>query len=164
MSLISQEQLAEYSIKLKEYNRQATEAFIKWDTESLTVILSDYISLKKSIRINDIDSHILNIQDSEVKDIYEQVFINRLHIDQIIESIDTEEPIDNLNDDEIENLSGLLYSKFSHYEYIKNLYEINSLILTRRVTRNIESYISEARYCYAFEQYNAVYSLCRTIL
>jgi len=30
--------------------------------------------------------------------------------------------------------------------------------------KNIESYISEARYCYAFERYNAVYSLCRTIL
>jgi hypothetical protein len=130
----------------------------------LTVILSDYISLKKSIRINDIDSNILNIHDNKVKDIYEQVFSKRLHIDQIIESIDTEEPIDNLNDDEIENLSDLLYYKFSHYEYIKNLYEINSLILNRRVPRNIESYISEARYCYAFEQYNAVYSLCRTIL
>lgn len=99
-----------------------------------------------------------------MKDIYEKVFSNKLEIDQFIKSIYTKEPIKDLNDDEIENLRDLLYAKFSHYEYVRNLYEINSLILTRRVPRNIVIYISEARYCFAFEQYNAVYSLSLTIL
>jgi len=159
MSSINQAQLAEYAKKLKEYNRQAIEAFLNWDTESLAVILSDYILLKTFIRINDIDSHIINLPD-----IYEKVFSKKLKIDQIIESMDTKEPIEHLNDDEVKNLRNLLYDKFSHYEYVRNLYEINSLILRIRFPRNLEIYVSEARYCFAYEQYNAVYSLCRTIL
>ena len=142
MSSINQEQLAEYAKKLKEYNRQAIEAFLKWDIEALAIIVSDYISLKKSIRISDIDSHIINIPDKEVKHIYERLYSGKLEIDQIIKSIDTEEPIEDLNDDEIENLSDLLYTKFSHYEYVRNLYEINFLILRTRVPRNLENYVS----------------------
>jgi hypothetical protein len=164
MSSIKQEQLAEYAKKIKEYNRQAIKAIVEWEPESLAGILSDYIHLKKSIRIKRIDSHILNIVDREVKDIYEKVFSDKLQIDQFIKYIDTEAAIEMLNDDEIESQRDLLYSKFSHYEYIKNLYEINALILTRMVPSNLEIYVSEARYCYAYEQYNAVYSLCRTIL
>jgi hypothetical protein len=164
MSSFNQEQLAEYAKKLKEYNRQAIEAFLKWDIEALAIIVSDYTSLKKSIRISDIDFHIINIADKEVKHIYERLYSGKLEIDQIIKPIDTEEPIEGLNDDEIENLSDLLYNKFSHYEYVRNLYEINFLILRTRVPRNLENYVAEARYCYAYEQYNAVYSLSRTIL
>jgi hypothetical protein len=67
-----------------------------------------------------------------------------------------------LNDDEIGKLSDLLYAKFSHYEYVGNLYEINFIILRIIVPKNLEKYIAEARYCYAYEQCNAVYSLCRT--
>jgi hypothetical protein len=164
MSSIDQEQLAEYAKKIKEYNRQAEEAFFEWDIEALAIIVSDYISLKKSIHISEIDCHVINIPDEEVKDIYKKVFSKKLKIDQIIQSIDTGEPIEDLNDDEIESLSDLLYAKFSHHEYVRNLFEINSLLLTRRVPRNMEIYISEARYCFAFEQYNAVYSLSRTIV
>ena len=164
MSSINQEQLAEYAKKLKEYNRQAIEAFLKWDIEALAIIVSDYISLKKSIRISDIDSHIINIADKEVRDIYERLYSEKLEIDQIIKSIDTAEPIEDLSDDEIEELSDLFYAKFSHYEYVKNLYEINSLVLTRIVPRNLKIFVSEARHCFAFERYNAVYSLRRTII
>ena len=69
MSSINPEQLSEYAKELKEYNRQAIKAIIEWDPEALAVILSDYILLKKSIRINCIDSHILNIVNRNVKDI-----------------------------------------------------------------------------------------------
>ena len=140
------------------------KAIIEWDPKSLANILSEYIAFKKSIHISNIDSHIIYVANREVKEIYEKFSSDKLEIDQFIKSIDTDESIGGLNDDEIENQRDLLYAKFSHYEYVRNLYEINSLILTRKVPRNLEIYISEARYCYAFGQYNAVYSLCRTIL
>lgn len=120
MSSINQEQLAEYAKKLKDYNSQAIKAIVEWDLKSLAIILENYISLKKSIRISRLDSHILNIADREVKDIYEKFFSDKLEIEQFIKSIDTEEPIEDLNDDEIENQRDLLYAKFSHYEYVKN--------------------------------------------
>jgi hypothetical protein len=164
MSSINQEQLAENAKKLKEYNRQAIKVFVEGNIQALAIIISEYNSLKKSIRISDIDLNTITIPDREVKDIYVKVFSDKLVIDKIIKAIDSEEPVDDLSDDEIDNLSDLLYAKFSHYEYVRNLYKINSLVLTRRVPRNMEIFVSEARYCFAYEQYNAVYSLCRTIL
>lgn len=73
------------------------------------------------------------------------------------DKLDFEEP----DDDELRDL---FYSWFSHYEYLQGLYEIGSLVVSYSVPHALESHISEARCCYAFQQYNAVYGLCRTIL
>lgn len=74
--------------------------------------------------------------------------------------------VDELHENEIEQLgSDLFYSWFSHYEYIEGLYNIGSLILSiGKIPENLVHFIHEARNCYAFQQYSAVYSLCRTIL
>jgi hypothetical protein len=78
----------------------------------------------------------------------------------------SEEPIkfEKLDDSEIEELQDLLYVWFSHYDYLEGLYEIGSLIMGYSIPQALMSYVSEARFCYAFQQYNAVYGLCRTIL
>ena len=70
-----------------------------------------------------------------------------------------------LDDSEIEQLgSDLFYSWYSHYEYIETLYDIGSLIVSITIPEALKTYVSEARSCFAFQQYNAVYGLCRTIL
>ena len=72
---------------------------------------------------------------------------------------------DELNEDEIDNLgSEYFYSWFSHYEYIKSLYEIEVLIVDIEIPDNLKRFVNEIRKCYAFQQYNAANSLCRTIL
>jgi ABC-type enterochelin transport system substrate-binding protein len=81
MSSINQEQLAEYAKKLKDYNRQAIEALFEPDIEALAIIISDYIALKKYIRISDINSHIITIPDKEVIDIYGKISSKNLTIE-----------------------------------------------------------------------------------
>ena len=86
-------------------------------------------------------------------------------IRRIEAKVGADESIDDLTDADIEELGDeLFYSWYSHYEYIKGLNEIGSLILGIAVPPSIERFVGEAKSCYAFQQYNAVYSLCRTII
>ncbi len=88
--------------------------------------------------------------------------------DNILKRIETQTgesfDYDKLEYDEIEELQDLFYSWFSHYEYLEGLYEIGSLVIGFSIPDVLKAYVSEARTCYAFQQYNAVYGLCRTIL
>ena len=57
------------------------------------------------------------------------------------------------------------YIWFGPYEYVEKLYNIGSLILAvGHLPKHLSSFVDEARQCYAFHQYAAVYSLCRTML
>lgn len=59
----------------------------------------------------------------------------------------------------------VFYSWFSHHEYVEGLYEIGSLILAAgALPANLSTFVQEARHCYAFQQYSAVFALSRTIL
>jgi hypothetical protein len=58
----------------------------------------------------------------------------------------------------------LLYSWFSPREYGLELSLVDALILPISVPAPMRVFVEEARQCYAFGQYNAVYSLSRTIL
>jgi len=61
--------------------------------------------------------------------------------------------------------SNELFSWFGPTEYIERLIEIGALVLGIATPKELESIVDEARRrCYAFQQYIAVYSLCRTIL
>jgi len=58
-----------------------------------------------------------------------------------------------------------LYSWFSHFEYAEGLLEAGSLIVSSGdLPQHLQSFVDEARQCFAFQQYNAVAALCRTIL
>jgi hypothetical protein len=70
-----------------------------------------------------------------------------------------------LTEEELEQFgSKLLYNWISHHDYVQDLFKINTLIIGAEVPTNLQVYINEAKKCYAFQQYNAVLSLCRTIL
>ena len=51
-----------------------------------------------------------------------------------------------------------------HLTFTREYINISSLILSIKVPDILKQFVQEAKYCYAFEQYLAVYSLCRTIL
>lgn len=70
------------------------------------------------------------------------------------------------DDEEIEAIGWDIFrSWFSYYEYVKGMLKISSLLLGTSIgSKELESYVNEARKCYSFQQYVSVYSLCRTIL
>jgi hypothetical protein len=60
--------------------------------------------------------------------------------------------------------SELLFSWISPAEYASALAQVRILVTPFRIPLNLQSFIDEARQCYALEQYAAVQSLSRTVL
>lgn len=73
---------------------------------------------------------------------------------------------DIIDKDRLEEIAwgDILFSWWSPYGYIEDLIQIGVLVIGIPVPKTLERFVSEARECYAFQQYNAVYSLCRTII
>jgi len=161
--------LRQDAIKLKKLNKLSVKLILEWDIEKLAEVLQNYIDLKKEIKKNLIDYPIANIHDIAAQEILRKIQQEEpFQADNILKTFEYQMgesfEYDKLDYEDIEELSDLFYSWFSHHEYLEGLYEIGSLIVGFSVPDTLETYISEARTCYAFQQYNAVYGLCRTIL
>lgn len=133
--------------------------------------LVEWVEVKKQIRLLTFDRSILSLPDSENKEIrtilqkinlgeklpFENIFSGTV-LEKIFET--------NLEDYEIEDLeSDLFYSWFSGYDYVKELYSVGSLIVSvGDFPSNLFKFIDELRSCYVFQEYLAVYSLCRAAL
>ncbi|RMF92975.1 MAG: hypothetical protein D6734_11055 [Candidatus Schekmanbacteria bacterium] len=70
-----------------------------------------------------------------------------------------------LHDQDIDDLAfSTLFSWFGPKEYIEGLIEIGVMVTEVTIPKILIQYLEEARKCYAFQQYNAVNALSRTIL
>jgi len=161
--------LRQDAIELKKLDKQAVKLVLEWNIEELFETLQKYMDLKKKIKKNLIDYPIANIHDNAAQEILRKIQQEEpFQADNILKGIETQTgksfDYDKLEYDEMEELQDLFYSWFSHYEYLEGLYEIGSLIVRFSIPDTLKAYVSEARTCYAFQQYNAVYGLCRTIL
>lgn len=162
--------LTQSAIELQKLNQLVVKAVMDRNLNKLGSLLDQYSALKKEIKTKLIGLHSLKVQDTKARKILQKISSQEpLSTDKIIEHLAKQSgetlELDELEEEEINSLgSDLLYSWFSHYEYIRNLYSISSLILGIPIPDRLKELIAEARLCYAFERYSAVYSLCRTIL
>ena len=158
------------ALRLQEVNRLAVKATIEGALVDLFTLLDEFKNLKKSIKIFLIDTAVPKVDNKKAQMIFKQIVSEHVfEADKMIVNIEnitgTDLNVDQLTPDETEQLeSDLFYSWFSGYEYVNALYEIGSLILTISVPKILEDFVREARSCFAFQQYNALYSLCRTII
>lgn len=162
--------LTKSALRLKEINRLAVKAAIEGSLDQLLNLLDEFRNLKKFIKIGLIDTSISKVDDKDAQNIINRIVSEYLfEADKMIAKIENvtgeEYNVSNLEPDETDQLeSDLFYSWFSGYEYINGLYEIGALILGVTVPKILGDFVSEARSCFAFQQYNALYSLCRTII
>jgi hypothetical protein len=163
--------IVEDALRLSDLNRSIIKAIVEGQTGGLFELLKNYSELKKKIKITILDYPVIRVQHPVAKEILEKVATGRLlQSDKVIRNLldlqddPASDVDDDLDFDEIEELRDVLYSWFSHYEYVRGLYAIGALVVGITVPEHLWSYVSEARNCYAFQQYNAVLSLCRTIL
>ncbi|OGW50488.1 MAG: hypothetical protein A2Z50_01330 [Nitrospirae bacterium RBG_19FT_COMBO_42_15] len=167
--------LTQMALRLDEVNRLVIKSMSITegkDDEDFKKLLCEFMVLKKNIKLNLMDTctSVVEITDKKAQGIIRKISSKWVfEVDKIIRSLEVhtgkELNIDELGEKEIDDLgSDLFYSWFSHYEYVKGLYEIGSLIVGISVPSALKEFVSEARTCFAFQQYNAVYSLCRTIL
>lgn len=163
-------QLTQDAIKLNKLNREVVKAVIEWNPDNIGKSLKEYVATKVKIKTALIDYPVAKIHDHLAKDVLTKIGQGEsFQADNIIKMLESQSQeqmsIEALDESEIEQLgSDLFYSWYSHYEYIEALYDIGSLIVSITIPEILKTYVSEARSCYAFQQYNAVYGLCRTIL
>ena len=158
------------ALRLKELDRLVVKATIEGTVKDQFKLLDEFRNLKKSIKIRLIDTTIAKINNKEVRFIMNRIVNEYLfESDKILVNLENitgvQFCVDALEIEETDQLeSDLFYSWFSGHEYINALYEIGALILGIEVPKILEDFVSEARSCFAFQQYNALYSLCRTII
>jgi hypothetical protein len=158
------------ALRLEELNRFMVKAVIDSDMDALNKLLPEYIEVRKRVKTQLMDNPAPQIHNRKALDVLQQLSEDKtLAADRIVskleDTMDVSGQLMELTEEEIETLGiQKFYSWFSHYDYIQCLYEIGSLILGITVPPHLRQFVSEAKECYAFQQYNAVYSLCRTIL
>ena len=163
-------QLTQDATKLDKLNRAVVKAVIEWNPDNIGKSLKEYVNTKVKIKTALIDFPVAKIHDHLAKNVLSKIGQGEsFQADNIIKMLESQSQeavsLEALDDSEIEKLgSDLFYSWYSHYEYIEALYDIGSLIVSITIPETLRTYVSEARSCYAFQQYNAVYGLCRTIL
>ncbi len=159
--------------KLCDIDKEILGVLKKTDTDfdSLQSSITKYIEIRKKLRRETMESSVALITDPAIKELFIKIKDGHgLKSDTIIETLfslinEEEYKIDDLAEDEIEDLgSDLLYSWFSHYEYIQGLADLRPLTFSAAPNQRITTFISEIKKCYAFQQYNAAYSLCRTLI
>lgn len=157
------------AIKLKKTDKEVVKNIVEGKMDEVIETLTAFMSIKKKIKKDLMECSIAHIPNSESRDILKKIQQNELfQADKILQSIEdtTGEPInyEDLEEDDIDELKDILYVWFGPDEYVRDLYQIGTLIAGLSVPDFLKTYVSEARQCYAFQQYNAVYSLCRTII
>lgn len=163
--------LTKDAICLKKLDKLSVKWLLEWNVEELAKNFLEFMELKKKIKKEMIECPVAKIHNDIAQEVLRKISQSEeFQTEKIIKSIENQEgtsfELDKLDFEEAEDdeMRDLFYSWFSHYEYLQGLYEIGSLVVSYSVPDTLKSYVSEARSCYAFQQYNAVYGLCRTIL
>jgi hypothetical protein len=169
MSLSLDVVLTQDALKLKKLDQLAVKHVLEWNVDELCKTLQNFGELKKKIKTDLIDHPIAKIHDNVACEIIRKISQEELfQAESIIKNIENgmgeSFGFDKLTFDEVENLRDLFDSWFSYHEYLRGLYEIGTLAVGYSVPDTLKKYVSEARECFAFQQYNAVYGLCRTII
>lgn len=177
MSVEFELSLTNKALKLIKLDKDIIKAVINKDDKLLELII-EFVVFKKGIKLSltDIPFSVTKTHDKKAREIIQKISLGEplpLQADDIARRFEksyessTGEKL-NLNalsgDELDEMVSDLFYSWFSPQAYIEGLYEIGSLTVGVTVPDLLVTYVQEARSSYAFQNYNAVYSLCRTII
>lgn len=167
---ISSNTLQKDALEMRRLNRLMVKAVAESDLSSLQKILPEYLETKKRIKAQLLEIPTPKIHDRQALGILRRLSEGvNLPADNIVTALEemagVQGSLTALGEEDIESLgSDLFYSWFSHYEYIEGLYEMGSLVVSISVPDHLSKFVNEAKNSYAFQRYNAVYSLCRTIL
>ncbi len=161
--------LQQDAAELKRSDIEVIKFILEADMEKAIAALQKFVELKKKIKIQLMEISVANIQDINAREVLEKIQQNvSFQSDKILDSIQSKSDSNfdffELDDDEINEYQDLLYVWFGPEIYVRGLYQIGSLIIGLSIPNFLKEYVDEARQCYAFQQYNAVYGLCRTII
>ena len=157
-------------LTLSALDRRVVRAAVEGDWETLATVLNDYQALRKSIRTRSLDQPVASMDDPDAAALLRKIVGGEgLPTDKILKKLsstsDAGQLHEEFSDDELEALgSDLFYSWFSHFEYIAGLAELRPLVVRGTVAESVSRLVWQIKDCYAFQQYDAAYTLCRTVI
>ena len=162
--------LQDDALRLGALDRQVVRAVVEGDRNALVTALVAYVDLRKRLKTGLLDKSAARVADEGAAEILRKVGSgDGLLSDKIIcrlaahsgEDASTHE----FDEAELEELgSELFYSWYSHFEYVRALGELRPLVLHSATSEIVERLVWQVKQCYAFQQYDAAYALCRTLL
>ena len=162
--------LEDDALRLEQLDQQAVQALMEGDRESLGTALGAYIELRTKLKKLLLDKPVVAMTNGKAAEVLRKIGSgDGLPSDKIIDWLaahnDKDISADEFDDAELEELgSELFYSWYSHYEYVKALAELRPLVPSGTVPESVARLIWQVKQCYAFQQYDAAYGLCRTLL
>lgn len=153
---------------LIEIDRNIVKAIVESSFENLPALISEFREKKIEVQKALIELGVVEDADDSEKELLIRVqrkFPTDIVIEQWERSAGEEASSYEFSDEEVDELGqDLFYTWISHYDYIRNVFKLNTLILRTKIPEGLRGYIFEARDCFALQQYNAAVSMCRTIL
>jgi hypothetical protein len=153
---------------LIKLDRKIVEAIIKSNVENLSTLISEFRDTKIKVQKGLAQVGVIeNVSDSD-KELLIRIQ-GKLPTDAFIEQLEDKAgdglSFYELSNEEVDDLAlDLFYFWIGPYEYVRDIFKVNTLIFRTRIPESLRQYVMEARDCFALQQYNAVVSMCRTIL
>ncbi len=157
-------------LELAALDRRVVRAFLEDDWVDLKTALSAYQTLRRGIRGRLLDQTAISVSNKDAVALLQKITTGEgLPNDKFIRLLLSEsgagESLSEFPDDELEKLgSELFYSWFSHYEFINGLAELRPLVVNGSVGEAVSQLVWQVKNCYAFQQYDAAYGLCRAVI
>ncbi len=151
---------------LVETDRTVTKAVIESDFKNSINLILEFRDKKIKVQKGLAEFGVVEDADGAEKEVLVRVQ-RKFATDSVIEQMERKADVSfyELSDDEANEIGfDLFYSWISHYESVRDIFTVNTLILTTKIPDGLRQYIMEARDCFALQQHNAVVSMCRTIL
>jgi hypothetical protein len=170
------ERLRQGALELKELDKAILKDILEVRHERIFEDVEAFNEKRKALRKDLLHFSSYTIEDETARDIINKVQDNdEFQADWLVKSLLAQtgkaggdkiiEDLTWLPDDELSDIAHeQFYSWIGPIDIAERLYKIGALILAVPTPNTLENYVTEARWCYAFGQYMAVYSLCRTIL
>jgi hypothetical protein len=157
-------------LALAALDRRVVRGFVESNWDDLKAALSEYQAMRKEIRIRVIDQTAVFIESEDATAILQKITTGEgLPTDKVLEHLHSvtgsEQALEEFTEEELERLgSELFYSWFSHYEYITGLAELRPLVVSGSVGESVYRLVRQVKDCYAFQQYDAAYGMCRAVI
>ena len=164
--------LEEDALRLAELDQNVDKFLSERNTKRLFMALDEYSELRVRLQYRILDEDVVSVGHVKARDVLHRISSGEgLQADSFLKAIgeatgDSDlAAFGEMTDEDVEELGlHLLYSWYSHHEYVSALAELRPLILRCDVPQSVKRLVGEARHCYAFQQYQATYAMCRTML
>ena len=157
-------------LRLTRLDRQVVQALLEGNTEEFPRALGAYLELRSNLKREMFDESVISVEDARAREILHKISSgDGLQSDKIVERLQElgggDLAVRELDDADVEELgSELFYSWYSHHEYVRTLAELRPLILRRGTSESVKRLTGQIKSCYAFQQYDAAFGLCRTLI